>query len=296
MNIKRLVENYDRNYKFLIIIPIILFVLALANLTYWKIEHGEFISKDITLTGGIQITINTADQYDIAKIRSQLEDELGISVIVRKLTSLNGNTIGYAFELEKIDIEQAKKAINRVTGFDFEEGTYTIEEMSSSLSASFWASTIKALALAFIFMAVVVIAYFREWLPSAAIVFCALSDIIITLAIMNLTGIKLSTGGVAALLMLIGYSVDSDILLTTKVLKRREGTLSQRVHSALKTGLTMQLTTLSALITLWAVAPPGMLKQIALILICGLTVDLINTWMQNVGLLRWYAEVKKCIK
>ena len=42
--------------------------------------------------------------------------------------------------------------------------------------------------------------------------------------------------GIAAFLLLIGYSIDSDILLTTKVLKRRMGTLFERVKSAMKTG------------------------------------------------------------
>ena len=38
---------------------------------------------------------------------------------------------------------------------------------------------------------------------------------------MRVVGIELSLGTLAALLMLIGYSVDSDILLTNRVLKRR---------------------------------------------------------------------------
>jgi len=55
--------------------------------------------------------------------------------------------------------------------------------------------------------------------PSSCVILAAVSDIISTIAVTNLLGLKMSTAGIAALLMLIGYSVDTDILLTTKVLK-----------------------------------------------------------------------------
>jgi preprotein translocase subunit SecF len=35
------------------------------------------------------------------------------------------------------------------------------------------------------------------------------------------------------------------------------------------------------------------LKQIMTILLIGLVVDLINTWIQNAGILRWYVEKKE---
>ena len=69
-------------------------------------------------------------------------------------------------------------------------------------------------------MGLVVFIYFRTLVPSLAVILAAFSDIVVTLAIFNLTGEKLSTAGVAAFLMLIGYSVDTDILLNTRVLKK----------------------------------------------------------------------------
>jgi preprotein translocase subunit SecF len=80
-------------------------------------------------------------------------------------------------------------------------------------------------------MGLVVFFYFRSIAPSLAVILEAFSDIIVTLAIFNLTGIKLSTAGIAAFLMLIGYSVDTDILLSTRVLKRKDGTVMERWQS-----------------------------------------------------------------
>ena len=110
---------------------------------------------------------------------------------------------------------------------------------------------------------------------------------------MNLIGMKLSTGGIAALLMLIGYSVDTDIMLSTRVLKRKEGSIKERIRNSIKTGLTMQLTAMAALSALLILTQAAILKQIASILIIGLALDIANTWIQNTGILRWYAERKE---
>jgi preprotein translocase subunit SecF len=50
-----------------------------------------------------------------------------------------------------------------------------------------------------------------------------------TLVVVNLLGMKLSSAGIVSFLMLIGYSVDTDIMLTTRLLKSGEGSLNQRL-------------------------------------------------------------------
>ena len=92
--------------------------------------------------------------------------------------------------------------------------------------------------------------------------------------------------------MLIGYSVDTNILLSTRVLKRKEGTEMERFYGAFKTGIMMSSTTLIALTVALIFTQSEIIKQIMIILIIGLLIDLINTWIQNVGILRLYLERK----
>ena len=120
-----------------------------------------------------------------------------------------------------------------------------------------------------------------------------LSDIVVTLAIVNVIGMRISTAGIAAFLMLIGYSVDTDILLSTRVLKRKAGTILDGILSAMRTGLTMSITTLIAISIALIFAQSLILKQIMIILLIGLLVDLPNTLIQNAVILRWYLERKK---
>ncbi|PIU72031.1 preprotein translocase subunit SecF, partial [Candidatus Woesearchaeota archaeon CG06_land_8_20_14_3_00_33_13] len=94
----------------------------------------------------------------------------------------------------------------------------------------------------------------------------------------------------AAFLMLIGYSVDTNILLSTKVLKRKGGEVIDRIINGMKTGLTMTLTTVTAIVVAYLFSQSAALSQIMLILIIGLLTDVLNTWVQNAGILRLYLE------
>jgi preprotein translocase subunit SecF len=140
---------------------------------------------------------------------------------------------------------------------------------------------------------------FRTPVPSFAVILSAFSDIMIALGFMKVAGVELSLGTLAALLMLIGYSVDSDILLTNRVLKRR-GTVNDKVSGAIHTGVTMTSTALVALVVMYVVSTylylivPSftqitLLSQISIVLIAGLFADIMNTWLLNTGILRWYA-------
>jgi preprotein translocase subunit SecF len=124
------------------------------------------------------------------------------------------------------------------------------------------------------------------------VVLSAFADIAMTAVAMQVIGITLSLGTTAALLMLIGYSVDSDILLTTRILKRK-GKLEEKFAGAFHTGFIMTTTTMAAVAAMWVIAFIGsiqIISDIAAVLFMGLFFDLFNTWLTNAGLLKWYVE------
>ena len=124
--------------------------------------------------------------------------------------------------------------------------------------------------------------------------FAAFSDIVMPLALLNFLEIKISAAGIAAFLMLIGYSVDTDILLTTRVLRRKQGTVNSEIFSSFKTGITMTLTSLAAItVALFFIYPyHTALNQIFIILLIGLGFDIMNTWITNTSLIKWFVEKK----
>jgi preprotein translocase subunit SecF len=115
---------------------------------------------------------------------------------------------------------------------------------------------------------------------------------VMTAAAMNIVGIPLTLGTTAALLMLIGYSVDSDILLTNRVL-RRQGKLNDKLKGAFRTGIIMTTTTFAAATAMFLVAYFGqvlVIREISAVLLLGLVADVLNTWLTNAGILKWYVQ------
>ncbi len=149
---------------------------------------------------------------------------------------------------------------------------------------------------AIILITIVIFFFFREIIPSAAIVSCAVFDILAGMASMAFLGIPVSLSSIASLLMLIGYSIDTDILLTTRVLKKREGTAIERAADSMVTGMTMTSTALGALAVMLAISLFSQITvifDIAIVLVGGLLGDLIGTWLWNAPILLWYAEWKE---
>jgi len=286
-----LLHIYDRHYKKLLILSFLLLFTCITVLFMHKAQTGEFVSKGVSLKGGLTLTIPVG-QADIHALQAELSSRF-------PKADINVRSIAEAGEIKALIIEAADVAEDelvaalREQGLPMNQGEFSIETMGSSLGQSFYRQTVIAVIVAFIFMSIVVFVTFRNILPSLFVILCAVSDIVSTIAAIDVLGIKLSTAGVAALLMLIGYSVDTDILLTTKVLKRREGTIFQRTVDTMRTGMLMSLTALGASLAGYFYTQSDVVKQILLIISIGMIFDIVYTWVQNAGILRWYLERKE---
>ncbi len=278
---------FDKYYKLIMLIPIILMLLSLIYLGYFYSKNQDFMLKDISLSGGTSITIN--GDLDTSVLDSALKSKYP-DIIFRKLTDIRtGKALAVTLE-SATEPDQFKKDIETSLGYKLTEENSSIEFSGSSLSGSFYKQLITALVIAFILMSLVIFVLFRSFIPSIAVIFAAFSDIIMPLAIVDYFGIKLSAAGIAAFLMLVGYSVDTDILLTTRAIKNREGHLNSRMFRAFKTGILMTLTALFAVLPAFFIVTglPDSFRQIFLILALGLFADILNTWLTNAGIIKWY--------
>jgi preprotein translocase subunit SecF len=291
--ISKIKSVYEGKYKLLLLIPFLLLILALVQIGIQTAVTGDFVNKGITLKGGSTITIE-GSSVDPIELETFLNQKFPTADISIRTITVAGSLTGIAIDSDAQTNPEIDNLVSTIEEkVDLKSYDYSVEVMGSSLGKSFFKQTLIALLIAFLLMGIVVLIYFRTIVPSLAVILAAFSDIVVTLAIFNLTGFKLSTAGIAAFLMLIGYSVDTDILLSSRLLKRKEGSVMHRVYGAMKTGLTMSTTTLAAILVALIFVQSEVVKQIMLILFIGLLVDLVMTWIQNVGILRMYLERKK---
>lgn len=169
-------------------------------------------------------------------------------------------------------------------------------EISPTLGASSFSSSIFVAVIGMIMIVLVVFVAFRQFVPSAAIIQAMLFDALMGLAGMAVLQIPLSLTTLPALLMLIAYSVDTDIMLTSRMLKGKDGTPGERATSSMKTGLTMTSTTLAALIVMIIISffyQIEVIYQISVILFFGLIGDLVATWLMNAPILLMWIEKRE---
>lgn len=330
-----LLDIYDKKYKSLMIISILMLLFSFGVISYQFITTGDFVNKGITLKGGLTLTVDT----DYPVNPDELQEHL--SRIYPK-TDVNVRSFGelgsYGFVVEASDLSEDEIVSALKDKFpDLTESQYSSETTGPALGSAFFVQTLKAIFVAFVFMslvvylyfahslklkwlasllsivagtmmfyanttimyivpllllAVLVVIYFKNNIPSFAIMLCAVSNIFFSLAIFNLVGLKLNTAGVAAFLMLVGYSIDTDILLSVRVLKRKDGLLFDRIVDAMKTGMMMTVSALIAVLTAYFLTSSAVIREIMFILAIGLLGDIIFTWVQNAGILRWHLEKK----
>jgi len=288
-------DFYNKNYKKLLIIPMIVLILSIVLIYNFYRVNGDIIHKEVSLKGGITVTVYYKERIDVNELNNFLIERFNnADVNTRLLSSLGTSEVtGFIIETSDIKPDELKKALEEKLSIKLNDKNYSIEEVGSSLGESFYKEMLYAVLFAFLFMALVVFITFRLFVPSFAIVLCAFSDIVTTLAIVDLIGLRIGTSGIAAFLMLIGYSIDTDILLTTRVLKRKEGSVIDRFRGAFKTGLTLSIATIIALSVAFIFTNSIVLKQIFLIIVIGLIADIFYTWVQNGCMLYWYAMKKE---
>jgi len=201
--------NYtEYSNRQLVAIPLAVLVLALAIIGGWYLVTGAPANLGLEFTGGVELRI--AD--DGGDVEQQIE-----TAFERQPDSVRSIP---ADDVYVVTFRGGRRGSWRPGRRPVRTGRRggAVHERDRSSVPSFASDTARTavfgVALAFLGMSVLVFALFRTFVPSSlAVVASAFSDLMVPIAVMNLLGIQMTLGTIAALLMIIGYSVDSDILL-----------------------------------------------------------------------------------
>jgi preprotein translocase subunit SecF len=269
------IEKYSP--KQLVIIPLVLLIISLVMLALNTAATGMPVTPGIDFSGGTAVTIITSDS------REQLQT-IFAGYPLNDIGDVNNGKFLKFSTMDDAKYQSLTNLINQ------KYPDAKIDQIGESFGKSLQYQAAVAIIFSFIGMSVVIFISFRTFVPAVAVVLSAFADMVMTAAAMNIVGIPLTLGTTAALLMLIGYSVDSDILLTNRVLKR-QGKLNEKLTGAFHTGIIMTSTTLAAATALFIVSWFGsvqILMEISAVLLIGLSADVLNTWLTNAGILKWY--------
>lgn len=291
----------------------------LESLLKTKFNLSEISVTTTSSPTGSGATIEFEENKDLAPIKKELalaqslidsnpaQARIHAMIVINALPKfVQGNiptdekeTVDFAssvFDKAKIAFElELQNSIQQELGLGA-DSKFQLREIGASLGETFWQNAIVVTLAAMILITIIVLIFFREIVPSFAIIAAAIFDIMCALGLMSWFGVSLSLATIPALLMLVGFSIDTDIMLTTRLLKRKENTPADRTREAFKTGLTMTGTAIASVSVLLIASyfyQMVVVFQISSVLLFGLIGDVISTWLMNAPVLLIYLERKK---
>ncbi len=262
---------YSDNLDRLLVATLAFTVICLAGIGVFGVKKG------IDLKGGTMIVLKTHTPPDEVK---RIASKIFGTPDVEAMKSSSGTVIIQVPRYLKADVvyELAKRVGGKVE---------SIQTIGPTLGREFWKSVEEALPLALVGVAVVVFAIFRRKLLSLTVMAALGLDLADALGLMSWTGIPLTLASFAGLLMIIGYAVDSNILLSMYTVKRRRvKDIDEAIADTFKTGVTMVATTTAAACALFLMSMSEAMFEIASVVVFGLIADVLNTWVFNAWVIK----------
>ena len=277
---------YGTHYKVLMIIPLIVFLLCSSIFINNKSKNGEFFPKDIDLSGGTLFNIYTSNIPLGARETIELAN-----LNFREVKGHDSNEIIAVMVEAGPDYDETE--VRELVESVFPDVEYDVRNVGPSMGESFMSSAQKAIIFAFIMMGLVLAFIFKQPIVALTVILSGFLNVFEAAAVMTLFGVKLAPHTIGALLMLMGWGVDSEVLFDTKLLREKGGEPKKRALTAMKTAMTMSFAVFASLSSLYFISTSTMIKDMALVLLLGAFFDIINTWFQSLSMVLWFMEAKQ---
>ena len=191
----------------------ILSVLAILSVLFVGLNFG------IDFKGGILLEVRTGNNITISDIRSKTSDLNIGEVSIQEF----GAKSDYLIRVERqkgsdnaqqVAVEILKDALNKAFGkdIDYRRLEYVGPTVSKDLISD------GVMAICFAIMAMLAYIWFRFELPFAiGAIVALLHDIILTLGVFSILGLEFNLSTVAAILLIIGYSMNDTVVVFDRI-------------------------------------------------------------------------------
>ena len=259
-----------------------LIVLGLAGMAI----RGGF-NAGVEFTGGTMVQVRFSAPTDVAQIRASLTDAGFTGERIQPLTGGGTDPASPEFlvrlpttaetgELEEVrtGVESALTATYGAAGFEVRSA----DGIAPSVGSELRTKAATALGLSFL-LTLIYLAFRFEWRFGFAAVLATLHDMLITFGFIAVMNIEINLATVAAILTIIGYSLNDTIVVFDRVRenlkrKRKESysdTLDRSINETLPRTVLTSGTTLAALFSLFILGG-AVIRPFALVLILGVII------------------------
>lgn len=249
--------NIVKNKKIFYIVSAVIILAGIVSM----LTQG--FKMDIDFAGGIECTVNVGAEVDSAKlseIASIVKEATGSNATVIK-TGVNGTEalIKISDELTTEKELSMKAALKEKLGIE-DNAITNFEVVSPTVGKEMQTSALLAVIIAVALMLVYISVRF-EFLSGCAAVCALIHDVLIMLSFYSIFGIAINTTFIAAILTILGYSINATIVLFDRVRENQKLTRKETFSNIVNTSvwqtmlrsLNTSITTLATIIVLFFV-------------------------------------------
>ncbi len=266
--------NIIKNKMIYFIISIAVILIGIGFMAFNYSNGNGLFNFDIQFIGGTSITANNLGEGfsndDISNIISEVINEEGQIQRVGD-TSVNIKTKS----LDDTQITDIKNKIREKYGI--EDNTIEVTTISATISGEMQEKAFLAVAVSCIAMLIYVSLRFRDFKIGASCIIALLHDALIVLACYAIFRIPLNNSFIAAILTVLGYSINASIVIFDRLRenKRRlgsrdsENVMNISIKQSMRRSLYTSLTTFFTILALYIFGVQSV-KEFALPIVVGI--------------------------
>ena len=201
---------FNKYYNQFNILSILLITASLLLLIFKGLNFG------IDFKGGTLIELRTSDnKINISSLRDNLNQMNLGDVSIKNFGNEKDFLIKFENNKNKNIIEEIKTNLDKSFGnnFDFRR----VENVGTKVSSELLKSGIIAISVALTLMLIYIWIRF-EWQFSLGAILALFHDVIVTLGLFSLLGLEINLSIIAAVLTIVGYSMNDTVVIFDRVL------------------------------------------------------------------------------
>lgn len=275
----------NANYKFLSMRrPAYFASAAIITIGLLSIVFRGGLRTGVEFTGGVLLEVQFSETTDVGQIRDALTTGGTTGVQIQQLRTVGAETFDFLLRVpvgEEEDQNAIRDQIRTSLETQYSAASFEIargDTLSAKVGDEFQRTAVIAVLLSFL-LTLIYLAFRFEWRFGVAAVIATVHDMLITFGFISLFDIEINLATVAAILTIIGYSLNDTIVVFDRVRenlrkKRKEAydvTLNRSLNETLPRTVLTSGTTLIALLSL-VVIGGAVIRPFAGVLIIGVLV------------------------
>jgi preprotein translocase subunit SecF len=246
-------------------------LVAIGSMIGWAVAGDGWVNYGVDFTGGTIVQVEFTEPTTVAQVRGAL------GAMERPEVTRFGGESEFL-----IRVPEFSEIIGRLLAADYGEGTVDIvrtEAVGPKIGDELQQKALLAILMSFA-LTLVYLAFRFEWRFGVAAVIATVHDILITLGFISAFRIEVSLPLIAAVLTIIGYSLNDTIVVFDRVRENLKGsgrrdpyitTLNRSINEVLPRTVMTSGTTFAVLLALFILGG-SIIRDFALILMLGVVI------------------------